>query len=159
MACELAVSVQRIIKRMNEKENTQNPRGRLIRLVLGLISPILTGFIIINFLKIILDFIQSKKFTIDYDFIYISLIYIPVLICFQSIIYSLIMEYWINRKCKSNWMVVIISSFIGGITGYIAMCMVYQSIIVTSDLEFIIIGIFAGLITGSILRDHYQKSR
>jgi len=143
---------------MNEKENDKNPIGKWTRLLLGIILPIFTGFIIINLIKIILHSFQTKSFVIEFDYIYVSLIFIPILSGFQSLLYTVIMEFWVNKICKSYLMVVGISSLMGGVSSYIAICIVYQGIIVTLEWEFIVIGIIVGLITGTILRSHYKKS-
>ena len=100
--------------------------------------------------QIVLTFAYRQRFGPEAFIILPGLAYAFVGI--QSIIYSYIMEYYVNAKFSSNLIIYICSAVLGAITA------ASITIITGAFLRVTTIGLVTGLIVGIILRACYKQA-
>lgn len=88
-----------------------------------------------------------------YDF-FAVLIYVILLTGVQCVIYSFVMEYFINPQIKGHFTSIILSSVLGGISTLLPALVTYKHFIF-----FVILGMIIGVLTGVILRFMYITER
>lgn len=121
----------------------------LIRLLIGILLPGPLGMLLLSLFMYITDIAQGVNESIDiltlvYGMFLFSLLSY-VFVGIQSIVYSCLMEFIINRFVKNDAAAVGISTLLGALSGLII------------GGFGAVIGAMVGLIVGAILRSNYRK--
>jgi hypothetical protein len=120
--------------------------GRVFRITLGFLVPILIVPVAILLLGLLLSFFESNKIeleTVLVNFLGV-LFFSSIITLIPAIIYTFVMEFLINPKINNNILVVTISAVFGGLTGVLG----YQY-------GWHYIGMIVGLVLGTLLRKNY----
>ncbi len=126
--------------------------GCIARVIAGVIFPAPIAVILI-FIAIVsgsASTLDSSEIVSVYN---IWLIFAYLMIGLQSVLYSLIMEFLINRKLNNNYQVISISCFLGAFFGSLELKSLDFHLT-----EITTLGAFTGVITGVILRTAYQRA-
>lgn len=117
------------------------------RMAVGVFMPAIIGT---SLLFLLMSFVtqpqSSMPSSLYADGFKGMLVFAYMFVGIQSIIYSMIMEFWINPKIKSSFIVVGISAALGTLSG-----------VVIFGYFLAIIGFLTGLIVGLYLRYSYAK--
>ena len=122
-----------------------NYQGTIPRLLIGLLLPVLLVLILLN---IIMLFIDHEKAA---GFLLLSTLYGFLLMGVPSLIYTLLMEYVINRRLDNDYWVWLSGAFIGAVSGmfFLKLTLEFNA--------FVLFGALSGGVCAYILRRHFKQ--
>ena len=129
---------------INGVEKTTLKQGGVKRLVVGYFLPPLLGSLLYTiFDKFISSGAPSRGNF--YELFFAVMLFAFIFTSIQSLLYSYFMENHVNTSDSSHIKVILVSIFIGGISGVLSIHLVY-------------IGMIVGLISGVVLRVMFMRS-
>ena len=75
----------------------------------------------------------------------------------QSILYAVLMEFVLNPRIKNDLLVLLSSSFLGALSGYSVMAILFEKGI-SDSLEWLFVSAVTGLLMGILLRDNFCRA-
>ena len=115
------------------------------RMAVGIFMPAIIGTLLLSLLMFFVTYPKALSRFNEQSYIGI-LVFAYMFVGIQSVIYSMIMEFWINPKIKSSLAVVGISALLGAFSG-----------VFVFGYFLAIIGSLTGLIMGIYLRYSYVR--
>ena len=118
--------------------------GGVTRLVVGYFLPLLLGSLFVTiFDKFISSGLQSRGNF--YELFFALLVISSILTSIPAVLYSYLMERYVNTSDNSHIIVILMSIFMGGLSGILLIGLVY-------------IGMIVGLVSGVVLRVMFMQS-